>query len=130
MIGFICMHVVSSLSSAIKWLIAEIMFLAHPQLCVYSSNLVVYSVLYHCIQCHVSAACNILTMCSSGPYCIVQLETLQQIEVHSGCKVTTFFQWMVACGFGALFLLLMVYGQCVYYLYSLSMVSLYITRSL
>ena len=55
-------------------------------------------------------ACNILSLSSSGPYCVVQLETLQQIEVRLGRKVTDVFQWVVACGFGALFLLLIIYG--------------------
>jgi hypothetical protein len=56
-------------------------------------------------------AFNILSLSSSGPYCIVQLEILQQIEAQSGQRIIDLFQWIVACGFGALFLLLIVYGN-------------------
>ena len=56
------------------------------------------------------SGCNILSLSSSGPYCIVQLQTLQQIEAQSGYKITKLFHWVVACGFGALFLLLIIYG--------------------
>ena len=85
-------------------------------------NACVYTCTCTCIQMHsnsesvfilhfILTACNILSLSSSGPYCIVQLETLQQVEVQSGCRVTDLFQWVVACGFGALFLLLIIYGK-------------------
>jgi hypothetical protein len=54
---------------------------------------------------------HILSVPSSGPYCIVQLQILQQIEAQCRHKITTLFQWIVACGFGALFLLLVIYGN-------------------
>ena len=58
-----------------------------------------------------SIACNILTLSSSGASAIVQIEILQQIENTSDQRVVDIFQWVVASGFGALFLLLMVYGK-------------------
>ena len=61
-----------------------------------------------------SIACNILTLSSSGASAIVQIEMLQQIEKNSNQRVVDIFQWVVASGFGALFLLLMVYGKYIY----------------
>ena len=48
---------------------------------------------------------------SSGLSAILHIEALQQLERGSGRKVFEIFDWVVATGLSALFLLLMVYGM-------------------
>ena len=64
-----------------------------------------------------SSGSNVLSLSSSGPYSIVQLEILQQLEVHAGRNLTSLFQWIIASGFGALFLLFILYGTFLHTLY-------------
>ena len=59
-----------------------------------------------------------LCLDNSSAMALVQLELLNQIEKATGKKITELFEWIVASGLGALFILLMVYGMCAKHCYS------------
>ena len=52
-----------------------------------------------------------LTLSGIGSSAIVQIEILQQLEMHSGRRIQEMFDWIAASGLVALLLLVMVYGK-------------------
>ena len=56
-------------------------------------------------------ASRMLTLSGIGSSAIVQIEILQQLEMHSGRRIQEMFDWIAASGPVALLLLVMVYGK-------------------
>ena len=52
-----------------------------------------------------------LVLSCSGLSAIVHIEILQQLSIHTGWKIFDQFEWIVATGQSALFVLLMMYGM-------------------
>jgi hypothetical protein len=73
-----------------------------------------YSVLYHkqpTFKLPRSEACRMLVLNCSGSSAIIHIEIMQQLMMRSGRKIFDMFEWIVATGFSAVFILLMMYGH-------------------
>ena len=70
--------------------------------------------MYHVLW--LTTGCRMLVLNCSGLSAILHIEALQRLERGSGRKLFETFEWVVATGLSALFILLMMYGtycECV-----------------
>ena len=70
--------------------------------------------MYMYLNYNTSTACRMLVLNCSGSSAIIHIEIMQQLMMRSGRKIFDMFEWIVATGFSAVFILLMMYGETIF----------------